>query len=78
MGLEERTFLPKKGDVLIWSADLAHGGSPATDPSLTRKSLVGHYCPDRVDPFYFKLRPDRRTKVGSDGGRYCSYHYPLG
>jgi ectoine hydroxylase-related dioxygenase (phytanoyl-CoA dioxygenase family) len=78
MGLQERTFLPKKGDVLIWSADLAHGGSPATDPSLTRKSLVGHYCPDRVDPFYFKLRPDRRGKVGVDGGRYSSYHYRVG
>lgn len=47
MGLEQKTFRPRKGDVLIWSADLVHGGSPVTDPSLTRKSLVGHYCPDR-------------------------------
>lgn len=78
MGLQERTFLPRKGDVLIWSADLAHGGSPVADPSLTRKSLVGHYCPNRVDPFYFKLRPDRRAKGAFDGGFYSSKYYPVG
>ena len=77
MGLEEKTFLPRKGDVLIWSADLAHGGSPVQDPSLTRKSLVGHYCPDRVDPFYFKVQPDRRGKVEYAGSFYASQYYPV-
>lgn len=78
MGLERKTFLPKKGDALIWSADLAHGGSPVSDPSLTRRSLVGHYCPDRVEPFYFKLRPDQRGKGTFDGGFYASKYYPVG
>ena len=78
MGLQEKTFLPRKGDVLIWSADLAHGGSAVSDPSLTRKSLVGHYCPNRVEPFYFKLRPDRRAKGAFDGGFYSSKYYPVG
>ena len=27
-GLAERRFLPKKGDVLFWAADLAHAGAP--------------------------------------------------
>ncbi|MBV9310098.1 MAG: phytanoyl-CoA dioxygenase family protein [Solirubrobacterales bacterium] len=77
MGLEERTFLPRKGDVLMWSADLAHGGSPVSDPSLTRKSLVGHYCPNRVDPFYFKVDPKARAKGSFDGCRYSSSHYRI-
>jgi phytanoyl-CoA hydroxylase len=77
-GLEQNTFLPKKGDVLIWSADLAHGGSEVSDPSLTRKSLVGHYCPDRVAPFYFKLQPDRRGKERFNGSLYASQYYRIG
>jgi ectoine hydroxylase-related dioxygenase (phytanoyl-CoA dioxygenase family) len=77
MGLEEQTFVPKKGDVLIWSADLAHGGSAVTDASLTRKSLVGHYCPDRVDPLYFKLDPSRRGKQRLDCGTFASQHYAI-
>jgi phytanoyl-CoA hydroxylase len=76
--LEEKTFLARKGDVLIWSADLAHGGSPVSDPAMTRKSLVGHYCPNRVEPIYFKLQPDRRTKRAFNGGFYASAYYPLG
>jgi ectoine hydroxylase-related dioxygenase (phytanoyl-CoA dioxygenase family) len=75
MGLEQKTFLPKKGDVLMWAADLAHGGSPVTDPSLTRKSLVGHYCPNRVEPFYFKLQPDRRGKREHDRSFFASQYY---
>ena len=44
-GLSRQLFRPKKGDALMWHADLAHGGSPITDPQLTRQSLVGHLCP---------------------------------
>jgi ectoine hydroxylase len=39
----KEVFLPKKGDVLIWHANLIHGGSPVINPSLTRKSMVVHY-----------------------------------
>jgi phytanoyl-CoA hydroxylase len=42
-GLKEETFLPKKGDVFIWHAQLLHGGSSINNPHLTRKSLVSHY-----------------------------------
>ncbi|HYC35175.1 MAG TPA: phytanoyl-CoA dioxygenase family protein [Usitatibacter sp.] len=44
-GLPTRQFMARKGDVLIWAADLMHGGAPIDDPSLTRKSLVSHYMP---------------------------------
>jgi phytanoyl-CoA hydroxylase len=42
-GLEEARFYPKSGDVLIWHAQLLHGGSPIIDFQETRKSLVTHY-----------------------------------
>lgn len=41
-GVEE-TFLARKGQALIWSANLLHGGSRQTDPTLTRWSQVTHY-----------------------------------
>lgn len=50
--LERQRFLPKKGDVLIWSADLAHGGSKNAGEGVTRKSLVTHYCPSSCEPVY--------------------------
>ncbi len=75
MGMAEQTFLGAKGDVLMWAADLAHGGSDVTDPSLTRKSLVGHCCPNRVAPFYFKMDRSRRAKGSYDGSFYASQHY---
>jgi ectoine hydroxylase-related dioxygenase (phytanoyl-CoA dioxygenase family) len=40
---EKKEFLAKKGDVLIWSANIVHGGSPVIDPNSTRLSQVTHY-----------------------------------
>jgi phytanoyl-CoA hydroxylase len=58
------TFLPRKGDMLIWHADLAHGGSPVENTDLTRQSLVGHFCPQSARPSYF-----------DNGGRSTVHHY---
>jgi hypothetical protein len=52
-GLTSARFLPSKGDVLIWSADLAHGGTPIASHRPTRRSLVAHYCPIDCRPAYF-------------------------
>jgi ectoine hydroxylase len=41
--LKKEVFLAKKGDILIWHANLIHGGLPVRDPGLTRKSMVIHY-----------------------------------
>jgi hypothetical protein len=41
--LEKKVFLARKGDLLIWHANLLHGGELRTDPDATRKSLVAHY-----------------------------------
>ncbi len=40
---EKQNFLAKKGDILIWHANLLHGGNPITDSDLSRKSMVLHY-----------------------------------
>ncbi len=41
--IEPVEFLPRKGDVLIWHANLIHGGKGIETPGATRKSLVAHY-----------------------------------
>ncbi len=51
-GQTKASFLPRAGDVLIWHADLAHGGSPISAPHRTRKSLVTHFTASADEPFY--------------------------
>jgi hypothetical protein len=41
--LKPQRFLPKKGQALIWAANLLHGGDIQNDPTLTRWSQVTHY-----------------------------------
>lgn len=41
--LTPEVFLPKKGDLFIWHAQLLHGGLPVQDVQRTRDSLVTHY-----------------------------------
>lgn len=42
-GLTKKVFTASKGDVLIWHANLFHGGELHSNKSLTRKSMVLHY-----------------------------------
>ncbi len=42
-GLEKKLFLARRGDVLIWHANLLHGGSAIRRPGATRRSIVCHY-----------------------------------
>jgi hypothetical protein len=41
--LEKKVLRLKKGQALIWSANLLHGGEPITDPGSTRFTQVTHY-----------------------------------
>lgn len=50
-GSQPETFIARKGQALIWTANLLHGGSPQIDPRLTRWSQVTHYYFD--DCFYY-------------------------
>lgn len=47
-GLQKQSFLGKRGDVLIWHANLLHGGSPIRQPGATRRSMVCHYFAEGV------------------------------
>jgi ectoine hydroxylase-related dioxygenase (phytanoyl-CoA dioxygenase family) len=62
LGFERQTLAAKKGDVFLWHAALAHGGSPARDRGLTRRSLVTHYSSPSA---YRRDRrfPDREPEV---------------
>src|SRR5439155_739227 len=42
-GIGAQHFCPRKGDALIWAANLLHGGSRQRDPNVTRWSQVTHY-----------------------------------
>ncbi|MCB0509273.1 MAG: phytanoyl-CoA dioxygenase family protein, partial [Bacteroidetes bacterium] len=42
-GLQKEIFYAKKGDLLIWHANLFHGGEAHLDKTKTRKSMVFHY-----------------------------------
>jgi phytanoyl-CoA hydroxylase len=70
-----KTFLAKKGDILIWHADLAHGGSPVVDKSLSRQSLVGHFCPQSASPAYYANGRDATERYGTL--TYSSGHYDM-
>lgn len=48
----KETFLAKKGDVLIWHANLVHGGEPVKSPTATRKSMVIHYYAEDVIKYH--------------------------
>jgi phytanoyl-CoA hydroxylase len=41
--IQKQLFKAQKGDLLIWHANLIHGGEPHTNKQLTRKSVVFHY-----------------------------------
>lgn len=42
-GLPSQLGMIKKGQAIIWAANLLHGGSPIVDPRRTRFSQVSHY-----------------------------------
>ena len=42
-GLEPRFFHARKGDTLIWHANLLHGGSSRKDVRRSRRAMVAHY-----------------------------------
>jgi hypothetical protein len=42
-GIEPHYFHAKKGDVLIWHANLIHGGSARANLALTRRAVVTHF-----------------------------------
>jgi len=62
-------FLARKGDVLIWSADLMHGGAKIENAALTRKSLVCHYMPLGVMATFYDFSTVNYIPYSSGGWR---------
>lgn len=42
-GFEALPVVPKKGEAIVWVANLFHGAIKVNDPTLTRRSQVTHY-----------------------------------
>lgn len=67
----------KIGDTVIWHPELPHGGSHASDPYLTRRSIVFHCSPVKVqvhqyDAFFSHISPKApplRYAYREDNGR---------
>jgi len=53
--LKRESFMAKRGDVLLWHSELAHGGRPIST-SASRKSVVFHYSPREIVPLYTENR----------------------
>jgi len=62
-GLQRKVFAAKRGQALIWMANLLHGGDQQRDPKRTRWSQVTHYyfddcayfTPVASDPIYGRI-----------------------
>jgi hypothetical protein len=60
---QKQTFMVNKGDVLIWHANLVHGGSPVKNKNRTRKSLVAHYLTEAVVEYFDMTYVDAQTTL---------------
>jgi hypothetical protein len=69
----------KKGEVLVWAANLVHGGSVVRDMSLTRRSLVTHYFFQGCDYYTLMNSPPggRARRLPSDA-RTGKFVWPRG
>ena len=66
-GFEAEHGIVKKGQAIIWHANLLHGGSPRKNPARTRHSQVTHY--------YF-AGCEYYTPMESEPDRLC-YRHPV-
>ena len=76
-GVEPERFLPERGDVLLWHADLAHGGTPITVPDATRHSLVVHYTPRSSRPNYARRGNPYPVAKVAEGGFVSSKNFDV-
>ena len=57
-GLKPKVLNLQKGDLIIWHANLLHGGMPHTNMDKTRRSMVAHYfAKDRICYHELSQRP---------------------
>jgi ectoine hydroxylase-related dioxygenase (phytanoyl-CoA dioxygenase family) len=77
-GLKVKSFLAKKGDVLLWHCNLVHGGGRVTDPARSRLSMACHYAAAGVD-YYHEWSNQTRDPVNDllvhNGLKYLPEYY---
>lgn len=82
-GLERQTALLKKGQALIWTANLVHGGAPRQNQLLTRYSQVTHYYFENCayySPVSYDLEQDKhyiREPFDIAGNRFVASNKTL-
>ena len=72
--IEPKIFLANKGDILIWSANLLHGGAKQIDQTKSRFSQVTHYYFDDCT-YYVPMESDKRqgflkTRINESSDNY--------
>jgi len=80
-GFEELAVTPKKGQAIIWAANLLHGGQAVRDAARTRHSQVTHYYfegglyyfPMSSDPYMKSLC--MREVIDIRTGRFVPHRY---
>jgi hypothetical protein len=65
-GFERKHFTAKKGDVLVWHANLLHGGSRRNNYMLSRKALVCHYLAEGVVSYHDLFGTPTYVQLGLD------------
>ena len=73
LGLSKIDITLRKGQAMIWSANLLHGGSPILDANRTRHSQVTHYffsdciyyTPLFTDPFLKNIHTKEITNIAT-------------
>lgn len=62
-GLQKQIFVANKGDLLIWHANLLHGGEPIQRKGSTRKSMAFHYYAEEAICYHeITQRPTLKKK----------------
>lgn len=65
-GLKKEKALLKKGQAIIWAANLLHGGSAIKNPKLSRLSQVTHYFFEGCTRYYSPMFSDVGKGIFSD------------
>ena len=71
-GQTKGSFLAKRGDVLLWHADLAHADAPVSKAQASRRSMLTHFVPAREQPAYY--RQVRREELNAGICIFASQH----
>ena len=74
LGFPRITYRPRKGDVLVWHADLVHGGCEQRNEQLTRRSFALHFSANDLVPYYFG-HSGGAGPYSHPSGAYYAYEY---